>query len=105
MTHCAIEAELLLRIMSEVNRGRRGSIWARRTVLLRMRDRTKGRNIGSNGEVKSQVREEREMLVIDKLDTCEVGLKMCDEIRFSFLSFLNRSVKGIISILESYERA
>jgi hypothetical protein len=106
VTHCAIDIGESLRIVSEVNWGRRGDIrkrgkWQRDTV----RDRTRGRNAESSGEGREQL-SARDRLVIDRpeifgCDEAEADL-MVDSDRFNFLSFWNRSVKAILSVCGSF---
>jgi hypothetical protein len=91
VTHCAIDIGESLRIVSEVNWGRRGDIrkrgkWQRDTV----RDRTRGRNAESSGEGREQL-SARDRQVIDRPEIfgCdEAGADlMVDSDRFNFLSF------------------
>ncbi len=106
VTHCSISGSLL-RIVSEVNWGRRGDIWKRKTSKLSdtARDRTKGREAGSSGDRSSQL-SARDKLVIDKAETvgCDVvgAAKTVDIDRFNFLSFWNRSVKAILLVCGNF---
>jgi hypothetical protein len=93
VTHCAIEIGLMLKIMSEVNCGRRGNMLERGKKALfnnTVRDRTKGRNAGFKGDRSTEL-PTTDRLVIARGGTsgCDVAGadKMVDSVRISFLSF------------------